>query len=139
MGDLAEPFGNGSADLEPWTVDPHQRRKPGFDLLVPALQRIILGVRDDWRILAVIGLVMPGKLGGKPLKLGLRLGFTQSVNGLGFIGHLQHSGIVSVLAQSAGMKRQTGAVERNQSAVKTWGVHCLAAAPSVCGEGSMAK
>ncbi|MND61765.1 hypothetical protein D3C80_530270 [compost metagenome] len=58
------------ADFLRWAIGPHQRWKSRLDGIVAPLQRIIIGVRNLRRVLAVIKGVMASKLGRQKCELG---------------------------------------------------------------------
>src|SRR6516165_11970544 len=57
-------------------------REAGFDLVIARAQRVILGVGDLRRVLAIIKLVVMGNLRNEPLQLEGGFGFIQLSNGL---------------------------------------------------------
>jgi hypothetical protein len=75
-----------------------------LDRKVALLQRIIVRIRNNRRILGMIGLVMAADFSQQPLKFGFGLRLAQRIDRLGFVLHLRHSGIVSVVAQLTRMK-----------------------------------
>ena len=87
MGDLGEPVGNRGANRKRRTVSPFESRKPRLDCSVTPLQRVVFGIGNNRRIIAMIGLVMPRNLGREKGEFRRRFLFAQVLNGFVFLTH----------------------------------------------------
>ncbi len=81
MPDLGKAVGQRAPDLFGRAVGALQGGKARLDSGVAALQRIIVGIRDLWRIVGVIGAVGTVENGCKTGKFGTRLIFVQLWHG----------------------------------------------------------
>jgi hypothetical protein len=81
MGDLAERLDRRRADPMRGAVRTDQFGKARFDLAVAPAQRVVLGIRDLGRGVAIVEAVVMGDLGREPLQLGARLLGRQLVHG----------------------------------------------------------
>jgi hypothetical protein len=69
MHDLAEGLDRGCTHAQRGTVVAHEMREAGLDLAVSCTQRVIFGVGDFRRVLAVIELIVMGDFCGESLQL----------------------------------------------------------------------
>ena len=77
VGDLGKAVRRGRAHLFAGAVGAFQGGEEGLDRAVPGLQRIIVGVRNLWRIRRVVGEIGPAKRIGEPFEFGARFVFGQ--------------------------------------------------------------
>ena len=57
---LAKTVGGWCADAQAGAVRTHKGGENGFQFTIAGHQRIIIGIGDNWRIIAVIALIMKG-------------------------------------------------------------------------------